>query len=118
MLLVDFLPIGRSSSGSPQALFSGDQANLQTADPHDGYNYASLATAFIAPLSRGNVSINSSSMLDAPLSNPNWLTDPADAEVSVAALRRQREIWSILNNIANGEEQFPGLAVQTDAGDP
>ena len=99
----------------PASAFLGNQANHQTADPHDGYNYASLATALIAPLSRGNVSINSSSMLDAPLINPSWLTDPADAEVAVAALRRQREIWSILNNITIGEEQFPGPAVQTDA---
>ena len=99
----------------PLSVFIGNQENHQTSDPDDGYNYASLATALIAPLSRGNVSISSSSMLDAPLINPNWLTDPADAEVAVAALKRQREIWSVLSDITIGEEQFPGPTVQTDA---
>ncbi|KAL2042835.1 hypothetical protein N7G274_004595 [Stereocaulon virgatum] len=101
----------------PAAAYLGTQENHQTADPRDGYNYASMATALIAPLSRGTVSINSTSMLNAPLIDPNWLTHPADIEVAIAAFKRQRQLWAILSsyNLTIGEEAYPGLAVQTDA---
>ena len=101
----------------PASAFLGYQENHQTADPLDGYNYASLGTALITPLSRGNVSINSSSMADPPLINPNWITDLADIEVAIAAFKRQRQVWSVLTkyNITIGEEAFPGTAVQTDS---
>lgn len=101
----------------PASAFLGYQENHQTADPLDGYNYASLGTALITPLSRGNVSINSSSMADAPLINPNYITDPADIEVAIAALKRQRQLWSVLAryNVTIGEEAFPGVAVQSDS---
>lgn len=101
----------------PVSAFLGYQEIHQTADPLDGYNYATLGTALITPLSRGNVSINSSSMADAPLINPNWITDPADVEVAIAALKRQRQVWSVLAkyNLTIGEEAFPGVAVQTDS---
>ncbi|KAM0800964.1 putative GMC oxidoreductase, partial [Usnea florida] len=101
----------------PASAFLGNQEDHQTADPQDGYNYASLGTALITPLSRGNVSINSTSMADPPLINPNWLTDPADIEVAIAALKRQRQMWSVLAtyNLTIGDEAYPGLDVQTDA---
>lgn len=101
----------------PVSAFLGYQENHQTADPLDGYNYASLGTALITPLSRGNVSINTSSMADPPLINPNWITDPVDIEVAVAALKRQRQVWSVLAkyNVTIGEEAFPGVAVQSDS---
>ena len=101
----------------PASAFLGYQENHQTADPLDGYNYASLGTALITPLSRGNVSINSSSMGDPPLINPNWITDPADIEVAIAALKRQRRVWSVLAkyNVTIGDEAFPGIAVQSDS---
>ena len=101
----------------PVSAYFGYQTNYQTADPRDGYNYATLQTVLIAPLSRGNISINSSSMLDPPLINPNWLTDPADVEFAIATLKRQRQIWSVLSsyNITIGEEAFPGPTVQSDA---
>ena len=101
----------------PAGAFLGYQDNHQTADPLDGYNYASLGTALITPLSRGNVSINSRSMADAPLINPNWITDPVDIEVAIAALKRQRQVWSVLTkyNVTIGEEAFPGVAVQNDS---
>lgn len=56
-------------------------------------------------------------MADPPLINPNWITDPADIEVAVAALKRQRQVWSVLAkyNITIGEEAFPGVAVQNDS---
>ena len=100
----------------PVSAYLGYNRNYQTEDPKDGYNYATMATALVAPLSRGNLSINSNSIEDPPLINPNWLTDSADIELAIAAFRRQREVWSILAsyNLTIGEEQLPGPAVQSD----
>lgn len=92
----------------------GYNTNYETADPVDGYNYASMATALVAPLSRGNVTINSTRMRDPPLINPNWLTDPTDVEVAIAAFRRQRDVWGHMSNLTIGEEQIPGPSVQSD----
>ncbi|KAL8799140.1 MAG: hypothetical protein Q9182_006115 [Xanthomendoza sp. 2 TL-2023] len=93
----------------------GDQSNFQTSDPKDGFNYASIATALVAPLSRGTVSINSTSMADPPLINPNWITHPTDIQLAIAAFKRQRQVWAALRNLTIGEERIPGPAVQTDA---
>ncbi|CAD6583155.1 MAG: hypothetical protein ASARMPREDX12_001192 [Alectoria sarmentosa] len=69
----------------------GNQTDYQTSDPKDGYNYATVATALIAPLSRGNVSIDTTKMSDPPLLNPNWLTHPGDVKLAIAAFKRQRK---------------------------
>lgn len=101
----------------PASGYLGTQGNHQTADPKDGYNWASIATSLIAPLSRGNVTINSASMNDPPLINPAWLTDPADQELAIAAFKRQREMWEVLSryNLTIGTEAYPSASVQTDA---
>ena len=93
----------------------GYQGNYQEADPVDGHNYATIATAVVAPLSRGNITINSTSMLDPPIINPNWLTDPVDIELAIASFRRQRQIWKGLGSLTTGPEKIPGDAVQSDA---
>ena len=98
----------------PVSAYLGYSRDYQTEDPKDGYNYATLATALVAPLSRGNITINSNSMEDPPVINPNWLTDPADIELAIAAFKRQRQVWTILNNLTIGEEQLPGPTVQSD----
>ena len=92
----------------------GNQSNYLTQDPKDGFNYASVATALVAPLSRGNISINSTSMSDPPLINPNWLSDSADIELSIAAFKRQRQVWAYMRNLTIGLEKIPGPAVQSD----
>lgn len=91
--------------------------NYALGDPVDGYNYASIATAVITPISKGNISISSPSMTDPPLINPAWLTSTVDQEVAIAAFRRQRTFWAYLvdNNITIGEEYRPGPEVRTDA---
>jgi choline dehydrogenase len=76
----------------------GNNSNYKTSDPADGYNYASIAAVLAAPLSRGNISINSSDMADAPLINPNWLTHPVDVEVMVAAFKRTRDMWAAISD--------------------
>ena len=93
----------------------GNQGNYQTEDPVDGHNYATIATAVVAPLSRGNITINSTSMLDPPIINPNWLTDPVDIELAIASLKRQRQVWERLGNLTTGPEKIPGDDVQSDA---
>ena len=98
----------------PVSAYFGYQTNFQTADPTDGYNYATITTALLTPLSRGTVSISSANITDSPLIDPNWLTDPADIEVAIAAFKRQRMVWSLLGNLTIGEEAFPGPSVQTD----
>ena len=76
----------------------GNNSNYLHTDPVDGHNYASFAAILAAPLSTGNISINSSDMADAPLINPNWLTHPADAEVIVAGFKRTRDMWAAISN--------------------
>ncbi|CAG8978030.1 hypothetical protein HYALB_00000700 [Hymenoscyphus albidus] len=75
-----------------------------------------FGATILAPLSRGNVSIRSSSMSDQPLINMNRLSHPADMEVLIAALKRGRQLWNTpaANAIKIGEEIIPGAAVQSD----
>jgi choline dehydrogenase len=85
-----------------------------------GPNLVTIGTvAAYAPLvfSRGNLTIRSADMRDAPVISPNWLSDPADAELAVAAVKRLRVTWATdaANAIKAGPELFPGEDVQTDA---
>ncbi|KAI4173829.1 MAG: hypothetical protein LQ346_008338, partial [Caloplaca aetnensis] len=93
-----------------------DPRNFIAADPLDGYNYASIATAIITPLSKGNVSISSADTTSPPLINPAWLTHPADKDLAIAAFKRQRAFWTYLRaqNVTVGEEYRPGPGVQSD----
>lgn len=56
----------------------------------DGTGLGLIEAALSAPVSRGDVTIASSSVLTAPIINMAWLTDPADADaqVAVAAFKR------------------------------
>ncbi|KAL8735786.1 MAG: hypothetical protein Q9166_000650 [cf. Caloplaca sp. 2 TL-2023] len=92
----------------------GYNRNYQKEDPMDGYNYASLGTILAAPLSRGSVSISSANASDPPLIDPNYLSHPADAELLVASLRRQREFWAQMKDITIGNEYLPGENVDSD----
>jgi len=87
------------------------------AGPPDGKNYVSSVIGLLALLSRGNVTIASADMSDAPIINPNWLTDPADQEIAVAAYKRARAFFqtSALAPILIGQEVFPGPNITTDA---
>ena len=99
------------------ASFYGYSRNYQTEDPRDGYNYATLVNALVAPLSRGNITIRSASMSDAPVINPNILSDKGDIELAIASFKRIRQAWNIFStyNLTIGEEYFPGPSVQTNA---
>jgi choline dehydrogenase len=56
-------------------------------------------------------------MLDHPLININFLTDPRDQDIAIASLRRAREIFSqasLSPVVVSGGEAVPGSLVQTD----
>ncbi|KAL8966714.1 MAG: hypothetical protein Q9183_003244, partial [Haloplaca sp. 2 TL-2023] len=101
----------------PISAYLGYSTNRQTEDPRDGNNYATINPGLIAPLSRGNVTISSSSMEDAPVLDPAWLFDPTDRELALLSFKRSREIWSVLSSLgitADDEEYLPGLNVTSD----
>ncbi|KAI0884089.1 GMC oxidoreductase [Annulohypoxylon maeteangense] len=81
-----------------------------------GANYGSMLASVIAPQSRGNVSIASARMSDAPLINPNIFTAQADIDLLLTAFKRVRQILqsSAMAPIMIGGEFFPGPTVQTD----
>ncbi|KAI0877920.1 putative glucose-methanol-choline oxidoreductase [Hypoxylon argillaceum] len=97
--------------------YVGLQEDSRFGAPKDGANYATLAISTVAPRSRGYVSIQSKDTAVAPIINPNFLTDQADVEVSVAAFKRVREFWQTktMQQFAVGDEAFPGKNVTTDA---
>jgi choline dehydrogenase len=86
-------------------------------DPRDGFNYAELSIALVAPLSRGTVKLQSNRMEVHPAIDPAWLTDPTDVELAIQGFRRTRQAWQVLVElgIADADEALPGLNVTTDA---
>ena len=82
-----------------------------------GKNYAALHAGLTALFSRGNVTITSNSTSTLPLVSPNWLTDPRDREVLLAAFRRARQIWAStsLRSVITGPEAYPGANVTSDS---
>jgi choline dehydrogenase-like flavoprotein len=75
-----------------------------------------MIAALVAPTSRGNITISSASMEDAPIINPNWFGTQTDRELAVASLKRIREFMAteaIQGGLA-GPEVAPGETVQSD----
>lgn len=97
--------------------YLGDMQNSRSPGPLDGFNYASLAAALVAPRSRGNLTITSADTSVAPLINPNYLTVQSDVDIVVAAFKRMRQFWATkaMQTFAIGEEYYPGKQVATDA---
>ncbi|KAL8761077.1 MAG: hypothetical protein Q9184_002783 [Pyrenodesmia sp. 2 TL-2023] len=103
---IEHLPVGAAL---------GYQRNYPNEDPVDGYNYASIASLLGTPFSRGTVSISSSNPADPPLIDPNYLSHPADVELAIAAVWRQREFWAQMKDLTIGKETLPGENVTSDA---
>jgi choline dehydrogenase len=98
--------------------YVGDFSSLPLIQPKDGYQYATIMAALVAPLSRGNVTIKSTNTDDLPLINPNWLTSPTDQQVAIAGYKRVRQAFAskaMQPVLADPVEYFPGPTVQTDA---
>lgn len=97
--------------------YIGNFQNLLLQQPKDGYQYATILGALVAPQSRGNVTISSPDASVLPVINPNWLTDPTDVSVALAAYKRIRQAFAtpaMRAGLADETEYFPGPDVQTD----
>jgi choline dehydrogenase len=96
--------------------YIGDFSLPVLQQPLNGKQYATILGGIVAPTSRGNITIQSSSMNTTPLINPNWLTSKADQELAVALYRRMRQIWAseTMQEIVVGAEYWPGLDKSSD----
>lgn len=92
-------------------------ANDSSDTPRDGRSYVSSSTALTKPFSRGNVTINSNDTSVKPVVSPNWLLDPRDQEIAIAAFRQARTVFTsnATREIVIGDEVFPGLNISSDA---
>jgi choline dehydrogenase-like flavoprotein len=84
----------------------------------DGRNYISSSASLQLSFSRGNVTISSNDTSDNPIISPNWLTDPRDQEMAVAAFKQARAVFTSnpgTSEIVLGTEVFPGVNISSDA---
>jgi choline dehydrogenase len=89
-------------------------ASVYTSGIEGDYNgYGTFVIVPITPVSRGNITLQSNSMLDPPIINPNWLTAQTDKELALQALKRGRAIISsaAMQPILIGSETAPGPSV-------
>ena len=97
--------------------YAGNGYDLSTGTPSGGLNYATPWTALVAPFSRGNVSITSRDARVNPTVSPNWLSDPRDKDIAIAAYKRARMVFrsKAMSPVVNQkEEAFPGNNITTD----
>ncbi|KAF4778910.1 choline dehydrogenase [Colletotrichum scovillei] len=83
-----------------------------------GQTSGTLAAYLPLVFSRGNVTISSASIDAKPVINLNWLSDSADVEMAVTAVKRLRTAWASPSantpGFKTGPELLPGDSVQTD----
>lgn len=94
----------------------GNVSNLLRDQPKDGYQYASMLGVLIAPLSRGNVTLQSADTSDLPIINPNWLDSKTDQEMAIAMFKRIRQAFGsdAMAPVVIGEEYYPEKQVESD----
>ncbi|GAB1317987.1 Glucose-methanol-choline oxidoreductase N-terminal domain-containing protein [Madurella fahalii] len=82
----------------------------------NGTTIGSISATILHPFSRGSVTLSSNSMADPPVIDLGWLTDPADQELMVAAVKRIRQFWNatVLGEVKVGGEIAPGQDVTDD----
>ena len=85
-----------------------------TIPVQDTADYASFTIAGVAPLSRGNVTIQSTDTDVKPIISPNWLESTTDQEVAIQGFKVARDL-ALASGITIGQEVSPGPDVQTDA---
>ncbi|GKT63338.1 glucose-methanol-choline oxidoreductase [Colletotrichum tofieldiae] len=86
-----------------------------TYEPLADGSYISVTVSSMVALSKGNITIQSSGMADAPIINPNYYTHPADRAIAVNAFRDARKILAhaAFTNLTVGPdngEVAPGVA--------
>lgn len=74
-----------------------------------------FSNVVLQPKSRGRLSLRDANPLSEPLIDPNWLSDPEDMRLTVAALRYARKVFQApaLRDLLEPELQ-PGLGVTSD----
>ncbi|KAK1975635.1 GMC oxidoreductase [Colletotrichum cereale] len=87
--------------------------------PRGNETYVSLTASSMVALSRGNVTLRSSSMAEFPKINPNYYAHPADRKIAVASFRYLRKILAHPRMAQftvgpNKGEISPGAAVTDD----
>jgi choline dehydrogenase-like flavoprotein len=92
--------------------------NLLTSNNAAAFEYpigAGNMIAFLKPLSRGTVNINSKDPLADPLINYRTFTNPLDITLSIHGAKILRQLYNTPTARKLGPtEQSPGLSVQTD----
>lgn len=90
--------------------------------PLPNESYISVTASSMVQLSRGTVSLRTSSMSDSPLINSNYYADPTDAAIGIASFKYLRDILrhEALQQFTIGDfngEVSPGPAVGDDDDD-
>jgi choline dehydrogenase len=80
-----FVPLGIAED------YSTDIYDLKTFSHRDGFAILSI---LIRPESRGYIGLKSSKPTDAPMIQPNLLSDPRDKQVVLKALRKAMEVMT------------------------
>ncbi|KAJ5274031.1 glucose-methanol-choline oxidoreductase [Penicillium angulare] len=82
----------------------------------DMRQYVAASVGLVATFSRGNVTITSADVRENPVISPNWLADPRDQEVAIAAFRRGRQLFQTASmNPVVVSEAFPGANYTSDS---
>lgn len=92
---------------------AGTDSSIVAGNVHQ---YVAASVGLVATFSRGNVTINSTDTANNSIISPNWLSDPRDQDVAVAAFRRGRQLFSTdaIRPIVKAEA-FPGQNITTDS---
>ncbi|KAF2017177.1 GMC oxidoreductase [Aaosphaeria arxii CBS 175.79] len=82
----------------------------------NGSSMGAISSTFTRTFSRGSVTLASADYKDNPLIDLGWFSDPADADVLIAGVKRVRQAWSSepALTIRLGAEVLPGDTVDTD----
>ncbi|KAK2756245.1 hypothetical protein FQN54_005653 [Arachnomyces sp. PD_36] len=87
--------------------------------PRDNESYISITASSLVALSRGNLTLKSTSILDAPNINPNYYDHPADRNIAIESFKYLRRILahpelSRFTSGPNNGEVSPGPDVRDD----
>ncbi|KAH8672143.1 putative choline dehydrogenase [Tricladium varicosporioides] len=82
----------------------------------NGKQYVAASVGIVSTFSRGNITISSPDTAKNPVISPNWLLDPRDQDIAIAAFKRGRKLFSTtaMKPIVV-QEAFPGANITSDA---
>lgn len=88
--------------------------------PYENESFISVTAALLTPVSRGNVTLQSNSITDAPVINVNYLESPIDQNFALFMFSSLRTLLSqpVLSNYTIGPnhgEVVPGADITDDA---